>query len=262
MRNIVLACMTVLTLYGCSPTGEMIEEVTSASENTRELDNGTYTNWSRQSALEGASELTLTGVFSKKADSYDWYVKMLMTGEGEEISELVTELLQKEGIAKQRLHFTGENEDAEWFVLPESQLQEPTNLFVKQEMLPQAKYVETATETEEGNLRHYTFTMKDSYGDKVRDDAVAAAQVALAEARENKELIQTISVLEQNVTRNEAISYTNIALAFTVDEEGILTSYETLMDVHLENGTPVRTENGTSIADYNLVDVESAFPTP
>lgn len=44
MRKIMIACMALFTLYGCSPTGKMIEEVTEASEKTRELDNGTYTN--------------------------------------------------------------------------------------------------------------------------------------------------------------------------------------------------------------------------
>lgn len=262
MRKIVIACMTVLTLYGCSPTGKMIEEVTSASENTHELDNGTYTNWSKQSALDEASETTMSGVFNKKADSYDWYVKMIMTGEDEEISELVTEIMQKEGVTKQLLHFIAGSEEAEWLISPELHSQEPMNLFIKPEILPQAKYVETATEVEDGNLIRYTFTMKNTYGDKMREDAVANAQVSLDEARENDELIETIPALEQNVTRHEAISYTNIVMTFTVNEEGILTSYETGMDVHLENGTPIRTKNGTSIDAYNLTDIEAAFPTP
>lgn len=262
MRKIMIACMALFTLYGCSPTGKMIEEVTEASEKTRELDNGTYTNWSKQTALEGASETTISGVFNKKAESYDWYTKLTMTSEGEEISELVTEILQKEGVTKQRFMFSAGNEDAEWQDTPDVQPESPLNLFIKDETLPEAKYVETARETEDGGLMRYTFTMKDSYGDKIREDAVAEANLSLDEARENDELIETIPALEQNVMRHEAISYANVVHIFVVNEDGILTSYESGMDVHLEDGTPVRTKNGTSIDAYNLTDIEAAFPTP
>lgn len=268
MKKFVILILSLIVFSACTTTDsvtESLQAVKKASEKTYLLENGAYTNSVKQTMQDMSVENTVEGIFVKKEKNYDWYTKFVLSLEEEAATHTVSEAVQINNIQKSRFNLVGEDELEGWAITSEESHEDPPNLFFHAESLPSKKYIEELEVSEDETGIHYTFVMNSAYGDLLTKEGVTQAEKAVEEAKQNKDNPDSITILEGNIARVAANSYDNIILAFIIDDEGVLVSHQTTMDMLTSsNGDEMETtaSMGTHITDYNNPEIEEQIPRP
>ncbi|MGP6139021.1 hypothetical protein [Jeotgalibaca sp. A127] len=268
MKKIGILLASLIVFSACTSTDsvtESIQAVKKASEKTHLLENGAYTNTVKQTMQDMSVENIVDGIFIKKDKNYDWYMKLILSLDGDTANHTVSEVVQIDSIQKSRFSLVDEDELGGWAITSEESKEDPPNLFFHAESLPSKKYVEKLEVSEDEYGMLYTFIMNNAYGDVLTKEGVTQAEKALKEAKQSKDTADSITILEENIARVAAINYDNITLSFIIDEEGVLVSHQTTM-VMLTNSNGDEMETtasmGTSITDYNNSEIEEQIPHP
>lgn len=256
----------ILLLAGCARQQEAKEKreqlsiIKNASQNTANLENGTYTYTSSQDIENELSKIDSEGVFVNFGNEVMWHTQTVL-GQAENEIRTLTEDFQRSGVLYQRFGLVNEKNEyleelltPKWEIITEGGNRSPLYLAELIEVDILAEHIESIELSNEDELKVYEFTYTKDYRDSVMEERNEELEKALEnQMSENADELY-VSSLKQSINKQQNTEYTNKKVLMKVNEKNILVyvftedSYEFPVNDTIQSGTAT-TE--TIIGEYN-----------
>lgn len=248
--------------------------VETASRRTAELHNGKFTFQSVKEAPSERHEETMVNVFQNNSGTYDWH-NVLTSGYSPSFRKNMTERIQKEqvqylriGLINQEGLFIGEDgillpEEPVWEKVAENVADPPPNLALLTNMDLKEDDIETVEIKKDAGNTTCTFTYSQEYLSDQMQVHVKEAENNLMWAKKEQADLQLIHSLEQAVSHQKSLDYTEAQLSFTVNDAGFLVGYRLNRSFEYlvsDIAYVLKSRDSLELLDYNFPELEVPLP--